>query len=79
MEEPVKTFYVLKDVDKFRAGQIVQMTRTEAADHVNGGFFILWHIAIRDGLVGKTPPAPVKVPEVPKKDFKETLKNRKKR
>lgn len=70
MEEPKKTFYVLKDVDKFKAGQVVQLTRSEASDYLNGGFVAFWHIAVKNGLVGKTSSvsAPVKVAETSKKD-----------
>lgn len=47
----IKTYYVLKDIDKFKKGQVVKMEREKARPCVGGGAFMLFHVAFRNGLV----------------------------
>lgn len=47
----IKTYYVLKDKDKFKKGQVVKMEREKARSYVGSNAFMLFHVAFRNGLV----------------------------
>lgn len=61
----IKTYYVIKDIDKFKKGQVVKMEREKAKNYIGGGAFMLFHIAFRNGLVKL---------DIPKKNVKKKIK-----
>ena len=74
MNKIIKTYYVIRDVDKYKKGDIVKLPRDEAASFVNNEFMTPFHLAFKRGIVNDIN----NIYEYEDKDIKDNKKKEKK-